>query len=915
MTGYTVNDGNGGADYTVTTATAAGTITPAALTISATTDSKVYDGTTASSKTPTTSTLYDGDTVTASQAFLSKNVMGTNSSTLVVTGYTVNDGNGGADYTVTTATAAGTITPAALTIFATTDSKVYDGTTTSSKTPTTSTLYDGDTVTASQAFTSKNVLGTGASTLVVTGYTVNDGNGGADYTVTTATATGTITPAALTIYATGDSKVYNGTTTSSKTPTTSTLYDGDTVTASQAFASKNVLGAGGSTLVVSGYTINDGNGGKDYTVTTATATGTITPAALTISATTDSKFYDGTTASAKAPTTSTLYDGDTVTASQAFSSKNVLGAGGSTLLVTGYTVNDGDGGADYTVTTQAASGTINAATVTVSAVSDSKYYDGTTSSSQTPTFQVTSYNSDLSESELGASTLYPGDSYTSLTQVFDSPNPGSRALSVATDNFGPNYTVVGTPGAATGTIYTVSISGNPTVNEGTPNGSNPTTSVFTLNLSSNGPANSWTINWGDGGIGGYANPDIQTITGNPSTVTHVYALGAASGTSYTITAGITDSAGFHPNLATTSVKVLNVAPTASIGGPASALVGQYVTFTGTFFDQGLVDLQNLYNGTGGSLTWQVTNSSGKVVAGGSTGNGTAFTAIDSNLLTAKPQSQFSFALAATGTYTVSFRVQNQEGAIVSIGRTVTVTSAAVSLTTDPTNPGETALLIVSPSTAGRSELIVVTPTSSTGAGIYTVKMGANASSLTTIGTTYRPNGHIIVYGGAGNDTVELLANGTNKVTTPAVIFGGTAGNTSTTKVLDASGSSGNNILVGATGASNILYGGSGYNILIGGNAQGDGYSDDFNEGGTHGQQQLGNDLVIRSSTVYDNNAAALVMLMNEWDTATPSNLSAVEAVLSSDYNGYALIAGTGGTVGATNTSDQVFESGDDYWLF
>ncbi len=99
------------------------------------------------------------------------------------------------------------------------------------------------------------------------------------------------------------------------------------MTASQAFTSKNVLGTGNSTLVVTGYTVNDGNGGTDYTVTTVTATGTITPAALTISATTDSKVYDGTIASSKTPTTSTLYDGDTVTATQAFTSKNVLGTG------------------------------------------------------------------------------------------------------------------------------------------------------------------------------------------------------------------------------------------------------------------------------------------------------------------------------------------------------------------------------------------------------------------------------------------------------------------------------------------------------------------------------------------------------------------------------------------------------------
>jgi predicted outer membrane repeat protein len=177
-----------------------------------------------------------------------------------------------------------TVNPAALTITALSDTKVYDGTTNSSKSPTHGTLYDGDTVTGlAQAFNSKNALGTGGSTLTVTGYTVNDGDGGKDYTVTTQDAAGTITPAALTISATGDTKVYDGTNSSSQTPTHGTLYDGDTVTGlTQAFNSKNVLGSGGSMLTVTGYTVNDGDGGKDYTVAIQTATGTITPEPLTV---------------------------------------------------------------------------------------------------------------------------------------------------------------------------------------------------------------------------------------------------------------------------------------------------------------------------------------------------------------------------------------------------------------------------------------------------------------------------------------------------------------------------------------------------------------------------------------------------------------------------------------------------------
>ncbi len=373
VTGYTINDGNGGADYTISLQSASGTITPATLTVSAVSDSKTYDGTTDSTATPAVGTLYGSDTVTGlTQAFASKDVLGDGNSTLNVTGYTVNDGNGGADYTVSLQSATGTITPATLVISTASDSKTYDGTTDSSATPAVGTLYGSDTVSGlTQAFASKDVLGDGNSTLNVTGYTVNDGNGGADYTVSLQSASGTITPAPLVISAASDSKTYDGTTDSTVTPTVGMLYGSDTVSGlTQAFASKDVLGAGNSTLNVTGYTVNDGNGGADYTVSLQSASGTITPAPLTISAVTDSKTYDGTTDSTATPTVGTLYGSDTVSGlTQAFASKDVLGAGNSTLNVTGYTVNDGNGGADYTVSLQSAPGTINPAPLSITPAS------------------------------------------------------------------------------------------------------------------------------------------------------------------------------------------------------------------------------------------------------------------------------------------------------------------------------------------------------------------------------------------------------------------------------------------------------------------------------------------------------------------------------------------------------------------
>ena len=405
--GYVVNDGNSGNDYTVdSSGTALGTITPAALTISAVTDTKGYDGTTSSTQTPTyqvtglaADTLYGTDTVTGLvQAFASKDVKGTGGSTLQVTAYTVNDGNGGADYTVTPETATGTIAPAALTISAVTDTKGYDGTTSSTQTPTyqvtglaADTLYGTDTVTGLvQAFASKDVKGTGGSTLQVTAYTVNDGNSGNDYTVdSSGTALGTITPAALTISAVTDTKVYDSTTTDGAVPTVSGLKGSDTVTGlSESFVSKDVLGTGDSTLVVnSGYVVNDGNSGNDYTVdSSGTALGTITPAALTISAVTDTKVYDSTTTDGAVPTVSGLKGSDTVTGlSESFVSPNVKGLDGSTLAVSGYVVNDGNSGNNYAVTTGTVSGTITQDPIYGSFTAANKVYDSTTNATMVST--------------------------------------------------------------------------------------------------------------------------------------------------------------------------------------------------------------------------------------------------------------------------------------------------------------------------------------------------------------------------------------------------------------------------------------------------------------------------------------------------------------------------------------------------
>ena len=104
---------------------------------------------------------------------------------------------------------------------------------------------------------------------------------------------------------------------------------------------------------------------------------TIDKAQLTLAAVADSRQYDGTNASGQAVVVTGLQGSDAVTASQSFDSKNV---GNRTLAVnSGFTIADQNGGNNYTVSTQTASGTISqntSANVVLTANSATVTYNG-----------------------------------------------------------------------------------------------------------------------------------------------------------------------------------------------------------------------------------------------------------------------------------------------------------------------------------------------------------------------------------------------------------------------------------------------------------------------------------------------------------------------------------------------------------
>jgi hypothetical protein len=284
------------------------------------------------------------------------------------------------------------ITASALTVTGiTANNKVYDGTTAATLNLGGAMLNgaaSGDIVTldtsaATGTFANKNVGTT--NTVTVSGLALGGTNAG-NYTLTQPTATANITPAPLTPTITAASRGYDGTTAATITARTLTGVIGSDdvslVGGTASFADKNV--GIGKTVTATGLELSSADADNYQLASTSTSTtANITTRAITVRAATDGKSYDGTTNSSAAAliTTGSLADGDSAAWTQSFDNKNV--GTGKTLTPNG-SVNDGNGGANYTITFDTASaGTITTRALTVSATGVNKVYDGTTTATVT----------------------------------------------------------------------------------------------------------------------------------------------------------------------------------------------------------------------------------------------------------------------------------------------------------------------------------------------------------------------------------------------------------------------------------------------------------------------------------------------------------------------------------------------------
>lgn len=354
---------------------------------------KVYDGNTSATAILFTDALVDDDEVTASStiSFEDKNV-GTDKP-VHVTGLSIGGLDGGNyELTNTSADTIANITTRSLTVSATADNKTYDGTT-DAVAHLTSDAVLGDDVAVSYAdaaFDNKDVSVN--RTVHVSGISVTGGTDAGNYALNNNEADVVpieIVALSLTGGITVVHKPYDGDTSATVTGRTLTgviapddvTYDGGTA----AFDTRNA----GTGKMVTGTGLSlIGHDKGNYTVNgSATTTADITPLAITVTALTNTKTYDGTTNASSTPTISsgTLVTGDTAGFIETYDNQNV--GTGKTLMPSGA-VNDGNGGANYNVTFgNDTTGTIEMLSLTLTADPKSKVYGA---SDPALTYQITS---------------------------------------------------------------------------------------------------------------------------------------------------------------------------------------------------------------------------------------------------------------------------------------------------------------------------------------------------------------------------------------------------------------------------------------------------------------------------------------------------------------------------------------------
>ncbi len=349
----------------------------AAVTLTAASGEKVYDGTALTSNKVTASGLPEGFTVEASASGSATNV-GDEGKNIVDDGYVIRDADGNdktANFTnVTKADGKLTIDPATVTVRTGSASKAYDGTPLTKDEASITGLVNGETATVTATGTITEV-GSVNNTYSIDWGTTNKDN----YEITEDLGTLRImkSTVVVTLTAASGSKTYDGTALTNSAVTASSLPAGFTLEATASGSATNV-GDEGKNVVDDGYVIKN-PAGEDKTanftnITKVNGKLTINPAPVTISTGSASKAYDGTPLTKNEAKIEGLAEGESVTL-KATGSQTEVGSSDNTYSITW----DNAKASNYTVTEALGTLTVTSSStqVTLTAASANKTYDGT----------------------------------------------------------------------------------------------------------------------------------------------------------------------------------------------------------------------------------------------------------------------------------------------------------------------------------------------------------------------------------------------------------------------------------------------------------------------------------------------------------------------------------------------------------
>ncbi|MDC0544207.1 YDG domain-containing protein, partial [Alphaproteobacteria bacterium] len=582
-------------------------ISPKTITASASASNKVYDGTSTATTALTFSGLVGSETLgqTVASTFSDKNV-GTGK-TVTVNSITLADGtNGGlaVNYSISSGqTATANITAKPLTVSGiTTSNKTYDATTSASLNTVSVSyggLVSGDILTGtySGVFNNANV-GTGKTVTITSSYSGADVN---NYTITDqASTTADVIAKVLTATASASNKVYDGSSTATSTLSLSGFIGSQTVTStnSSTFNNKNV--GNGKTVTVNSITLADGsNGGlaSNYSISTGqTTTANVTAKALTASASSSNKVYDGLTTATTTLTFSGLVGSETLgqTVGSTFSDKNV--ATGKTVTVNSITLADGSNGglaSNYSISTgQTTTANITVKSLTVSGITASnKTYDSTTSAT-------------LGTGSVSYGGLVSGDDFVgSYSGVFADANVGTgKTVNITSSYSGAdvnNYSVTDQP-TTTANITAKALTATASASNKVYNSS----SAATVTLSLSGFIGSETVTstnsstFNDKNVGTGKTVTVNSITladGSNGGLAANYSISTGQTTTANITAksltvsGITTSNKTYDGNSVATLNTSSVAYSGLVGG--DTFNG---TYTGAFSDKNV--------GTGKTVT-------------------------------------------------------------------------------------------------------------------------------------------------------------------------------------------------------------------------------------------------------------------------------------------------------------------------